>query len=320
VKGPVSLQILDEAISWQLRLGSGESRPDDEAAFARWHAAHSEHARAWSQLGMLDRSLAGAAPKAARGALLRSPGETRRKVRRLAGTGLSLLLVGALALGVGNRYTPVRYAFSDLVTATGEQRELRLPDNTRLVLNSRTAVDVRFDAEQRRIVLLSGEILVETAHGDSRPFIVETVEGRLRALGTRFLVERDDGDSTLLSVLQSAVAARPERLPDERVINQGQQVRVHADGFDTLKTNSATADAWTHGMLVVDNVRLADLIDQLARYSPGHLAVDPELADLRITGSFPLKNIDLALSSLEPTLPVRIEKHSQWWSRVVPRD
>jgi len=160
---------------------------------------------------------------------------------------------------------------------------------------------------------------VETAHGDSRPFIVETDEGRLRALGTRFLVERDEGDSTLLSVLQSAVAARPEQLPGERVINQGQQVRLRADGFGNVEANSATADAWTHGMLVVDNVRLSELIEQLARYSPGYLAVDPKLADLRITGSFPLQNIDLALGSLEPTLPVRIEKHGPWWSRVVPR-
>ena len=319
MKGPVSLRVLDEAISWQLRLGSGETRPDDEAAFARWHAAHSEHARAWSQLGMLDRRLAGAAPKAARTALLRSPGESRRKVRRLAGTGLSLLLVGVLALGIGNRYLPVRYAFADLVTATGEQRELRLPDNTLLKLDSRTAVDVRFDATQRRIVLLSGEILVETAHGDSRPFLVETDDGRLRALGTRFLVERDDADGTRLSVLQSAVAARPAQLADERVIPQGQQVRMRADGFDAVAPNRAGADAWTRGMLVVDNVRLADLIDQLARYSPGYLTLDPALADLRITGSFPLTNIDLALGALEPTLPVRIEKHGRWWSRVVPR-
>lgn len=319
MSGPVSLRILDEAITWQLRLGSGEARPDDEAAFAHWHAAHSEHARAWSQLGMLDRSLAGAGPKPARNALLRSPREVRQKVRRITGTGLSLLLIGALLLGVGNRYTPVRYAFSDLVTGTGEQRELRLPDNTLLQLNSRTAVDVRFDAEQRRIVLRSGEIMVETAHGDSRPFIVETDDGRLRALGTRFLVERDGGGGTLLSVLQSAVAARPEQLPDEKVISQGQHVRLRPDGLGPVEANSATADAWTHGMLVVDNVRLADLVARLSRYSPGYLGVDPALADLRITGSFPLKNIDLALSSLEPTLPVRIEKHGQWWARVVPR-
>ncbi|MNM96594.1 fec operon regulator FecR [compost metagenome] len=240
MNGPVPLRVLDEAIAWQLRLGSGEAQAEDEAAFARWHAEHSEHARAWSQLGMLDRNLAAASTPAARGALLRSPGESRRKLRRLAGTGLSLLFAGALALTLGNHYLPVRYALADIVTHTGELREMRLPDNTLLQLNSRTAVDIRFDAGQRRIVLLSGEIMVQTAHGDARPFIVETRDGHLRALGTRFLVEREE-DGTLLSVLQSAVAARPELRPDEQVIKQGQHVLVRRDGLGPLEANSATA-------------------------------------------------------------------------------
>jgi len=318
MKGPVSVRILDEAIAWQLRLGSGEAHAEDEAAFAHWHAAHSEHARAWSQLGMLDRNLSAAAGPAARSALLRAPGESRRKLRRLAGTGLSLLLAGVLALGVGNRYLPLRYALADVVTGTGELRELRLPDDTLVQLDSRTALDIRFDASERRIVLLSGEIMVQTAHGDSRPFIVETRDGRLRALGTRFLVERQ-ADGTLLSVLQSAVAARPERGRDETVIPQGRHVLLRADGLGPLEANSATADAWTHGMLVADNMRLADLLEKLGQYRSGYLGLDPALADLRISGSFSLRDTDLALDSLPPSLPVRIERHGGWWTKVVPR-
>ena len=48
----------------------------------------------------------------------------------------------------------------------------------------------------------------------------------------------------------------------------------------------------------------------------GHLGVAPEVADLRITGSFPLHDTDLALSALLPTLPVQIEQHTQWWVTV----
>jgi ferric-dicitrate binding protein FerR (iron transport regulator) len=45
-------------------------------------------------------------------------------------------------------------------------------------------------------------------------------------------------------------------------------------------------------MLVLDNVRLGDMVSELNRYRRGHLGVDPDVADLRITGSFPLNNID----------------------------
>ena len=40
------------------------------------------------------------------------------------------------------------------------------------------------------------------------------------------------------------------------------------------------------------------------------------MADLRITGSFPLNNIELALNALLPTLPVQIKQHTPWWVTV----
>lgn len=73
-------------------------------------------------------------------------------------------------------------------------------------------------------------------------------------------------------------------------------------------------------MLVVDNARLADMLAELGRYRAGHVGVDPKVADLRITGSFPLADTDLALKALLPTLPVQIEQHTQWWVTVLARD
>ena len=57
--------------------------------------------------------------------------------------------------------------------------------------------------------------------------------------------------------------------------------------------------------------RLGDLVHELGRYRRGHLGVAPEVADLRITGSFPLHDTDKALSALLPTLPVQIERQGQ---------
>jgi transmembrane sensor len=185
---PVSAQVLDAAIAWQLSLDSGS--PLEREEFAKWHAAHEEHARAWRQLGMLDQRF-NVASGPARAALLQSREGIRRRVRKL-GSGLaSVLAVIGLALFAGDRYLPLDYWLADQRTATGEQRTLRLADGTVLNLNTHSAVDVRFDARQRLIVLQEGEIMVETGHGDARPFIVETREGSMRALGTRFLVKRE---------------------------------------------------------------------------------------------------------------------------------
>ncbi|KOY04009.1 FecR domain-containing protein [Pseudomonas nunensis] len=313
---PVSAQVLDAAIAWQLSLDSGS--PIEREEFAKWHAAHEEHARAWRQLGMLDQRFS-VASGPARTALLQSRESIRRRVRKL-GSGLaSVVAVIGLALFAGDRYLPIDYWLADQRTATGEQRTLRLADGTVINLNTHSAVDVRFDEKQRRIILQEGEILVETGHGDARPFIVETREGSMRALGTRFLVKRED-EGTRLSVLKSAVAAHPESSLEEQILREGQQVLMRSNGLGPIVALNLGADAWTRGMLVVDNARLEDLVHELGRYRRGHLGVAPEIADLRITGSFPLHDTDKALSALLPTLPVQIEQHTPWWVTVAKAD
>jgi transmembrane sensor len=313
---PVSAQVLDAAIAWQLSLDSGN--PVEREEFAKWHAAHEEHARAWRQLGMLDQRFS-VASGPARTALLQSRESIRRRVRKLGSGVASIVAVIGLALFAGDRYLPIDYWLADQRTATGEQRTLRLTDGTLINLNTHSAVDVRFDEKQRLIILQEGEILVETGHGDARPFIVETREGSMRALGTRFLVKREE-EGTRLSVLKSAVAAHPGSSPEEQILREGQQVLMRSNGLRPIVALNLGADAWTRGMLVVDNTRLEDLVHELGRYRRGYLGVAPEIADLRITGSFPLHDTDLALSALLPTLPVQIEQHTPWWVTVAKAD
>lgn len=313
---PVSSQVLDAAIAWQLCLDCGQGSEAEREEFAKWYAASEEHARAWMQLGMLDHRFVGTTGPA-RSALLRSREGVGRKVRKLGRGVAGVAIALGLTLFLGDRYLPVNYWLADQRTATGEQRTIRLSDNTLIRLNTHSALDVRFDARQRRVILQEGEIFVETgSHDDSRPFIVETDEGSMRALGTKFLVKRRD-DGTLLSVLQSAVAAHPQAADTEMILREGQQMLIQRHSLGPMVALAPGADAWMRGMLVVDNAPLKDVIAELARYRAGHLGVAPEVADLRITGSFPLKDTDLALKALMPTLPVEIEQRTHWWVTVV---
>ena len=311
---PVSARVLEAAIAWKLNLDEGSGTPDERSEFMRWHAASEEHARAWRQLGSLDQRVS-AAVGPARQALLQSRSGLRRRIGKV-GNGLAgTFLLGALLAWIGAPSLSPSYWLADQRTATGELRTLRLEDGTLLSLNSHTAVDIDYEGEQRLIVLHQGEISIETGHQDPRPLLVRTDDGRLRPLGTRFLVRRE-AQGTRLEVLQSAVAAMPGNSGDEQVLREGQQVLMDANGLGEVGAVAVGADAWTRGMLVVDNVRLADLVAALGQYRSGYLSVADEVADLRVTGSFPLSNTDLALASLMPALPVKIERHTRWWVTV----
>ena len=314
----VSASVLDAAIAWQLCLGSGETDAEQEREFAFWLAAHPEHRRVWQQLQGLDGQLAAASAGPVRQALLQHP--RRRSLKRMGGTVLSLVFAGALLLGLLGQQRPLSDYLADERTARGEQRELWLADRSQVRLNSASALDIDFSGSERLLHLHSGEILVQTARGsDTRPFVVVTEQGRLRALGTRFLVRRE-GDHTRLTVLESAVAAQPAEASGTRIIEAGQQVLMQRRRLGVSQVAPPAADAWSRGMLVVESQRLGDLLATLGEYRKGYLGVDPSIADLRISGSFPLHDSDLALAALPPSLPVRIERLSDWWVRVVPAE
>ncbi len=316
---PVSSQVLDAAIAWQLCLDCGQGSEAEHEEFAKWYAASEEHARAWMQLGMVDQRFVHTTGPA-RSALMRSREGFGRQVRKLGRGVAGFALALGLTLFLGDRLLPMDYWLADQRTATGEQRTIRLSDNTLIRLNTHSALDIRFDAKQRRVILQEGEIFVETgSHEDPRPFIVETDQGQMRALGTRFLVKRRD-DGTLLSVLQSAVAVHPQASANEMILREGQQMLIQRHSLGPMVAIAPGADAWMRGMLVVDNARLKDVIAEISRYRQGHLGVAPEVADLRITGSFPLGDTDLALKALTPTLPVEIEARTHWWVTVVASD
>ncbi|WP_369989286.1 FecR domain-containing protein [Pseudomonas xanthosomatis] len=310
---PVSSQVLEAAIAWKLCLDQGSGTPDERNEFMRWHAAHEEHARAWLQLGLLDQRVSAAAGPA-RNALLQSRSGMRQRLGGLAG----MLVLGGLLAWAGLPSLSASYWLADQRTGTGELRTLRLEDGTLLSLNTHTAVDIDYQGDERVIVLHQGEISVETGHDDPRPLQVRTDDGRLRPLGTRFLVKREAA-GTRLEVLQSQVAAKPHNSGDEQVLGEGRQVLMSADGLGPVEPVAAGADAWTRGMLVVDNVPLKDLLATLGQYRNGHLGVSDEVADLRVSGSFPLTDTDLALASLLPALPVKIERHTPWWVTVSAR-
>jgi transmembrane sensor len=313
----VSARVLDEAIAWQLCLDSGEASEQQRNDFADWLAAHPEHGLVWRRLGGIDQQLYAASAPMARRALLQGNASRRRSLRRLGGGALGLLLATGVTLLAQQR--PLGDYFADYHTASGEQRDLLLTDRSQIRLNSRSALDIEFDDNERRLHLRSGEILIQTANGDARPFIVDTDQGRLRALGTRFLVRRD-GAATELIVLQSAVAARPLAGSQERIIHSGEQVRMDSQHLSASSPAPVGADAWSRGMLVADNLPLQHLIDQLGEYHSGFLSLDPSLAGLRISGSFPLHDSDKALAALALSLPVRAERLGPWWTRVVPAE
>jgi len=177
-------------------------------------------------------------------------------------------------------------------------------------------VNQDYSVRQRRLHLVVGEIHIDTAADPSRPFVVETPPGRLRALGTRFTV-RLDGEQTFLAVYEGAVEVRTHQ-GTEATLQARQQVRFGPQGIDAIQPANPAREAWRRGVLMAQDMTLRELVAELRRYRHGHLGLDPEVADLRVFGNFPLTDTDDTLDMLAAALPVRIRRTLPWWVSIEP--
>lgn len=313
--------VVDAAVEWLVHLWSGTATAESRADWQRWRAAHPQHEQAWQQIEATDtrlrgRSTAGMVTAATAVSTLAGPASPRR---RHTLRGIGGLAAGGIAAWLGYEQLPWRGWGADLRTARGEQRSTTLPDGTRIVLNTGSALDVRYTAGLRRLHLREGEVLVTTAHDGAaqppRPFVVDTPAGHIRALGTRFTV-RHDGGASEVAVYEGAVELSPLDRPDATVrVDAGQSARLTPRAA-TAPSAGPVEPAWPEGVLVASDMRLADFAAELQRYRGGMVSVAPEVAHLRLSGVFPLADTDRILQSLAQVLPVEVRIPVRYWVRI----
>lgn len=316
--GRIAPRVLDDAVEWFLRLSSGVASEADRQAWQAWRQADPEHERAWQRTESVTRRF-DALPKS----MLPVLGQPRSPARRRALGKLVLLASASGAAWLACRDEAWRGWTAQHRTSTGERRAVLLADQSRVLLNAATAMDVRFDAGQRLLALHAGEILVETAadpQAPPRPFIVRTPEGSIAALGTRFVVRRDDGLSAV-QVLEGAVRVAPAgAAPDDaRLVRAGMGLRFTGARADQPEPYAGDPAAWQHGMLQVDSMPLQDFLQELRRYRRGWVDCAPEVARLPISGAFPLADTDRVLATVADTLNLDLRYRTRYWVSMRPR-
>jgi transmembrane sensor len=311
---------MERAAEWFALLSSGAATPQEQAAWRAWLDEHPDHRGAWRYVERVSQRFvplqAGASSRVAAQALQRT--RALRQPRRRALAMLALFgTLGVTAWRVPVLRDTIAGLASDYRNPVGAPRLVRLADGTQVWLNSGSAIDVDYGPALRRVVLTAGEILVETA-GDSRPLVVDTPQGRMRALGTRYTVRRD-GDETLLAVYAGAVEIRLDAGGEPRVIEAGRQTRFTASRIASEAAADPAREAWTRGLLLARDLTLEEVVAELGRYRLGHLSLDPAVAGLRVYGGFPLQDTDHALALLANALPIEIRRPLPWWLSIGPR-
>ncbi|WP_159999276.1 FecR family protein [Roseomonas sp. 18066] len=314
-----SAEMVRVAAGWHALLDDDAATAADAARCRAWRAEHPGHAEAFRRLaallGRVDGFAADAPARQALQAGLAAGAQgsaPRRRMARAAGGAVAVLALLATA-GLPD-WTSLLASHRSGTAVT----RLVLADGSAVALDADTAFDTDFDGSGRRIRLHRGRILVEVARDPSRPLTIETPQGTLRALGTRFSAAREE-DRTVVAVEESAVrACAPAGACLE--LHPGQGARLEARQVLGPFPVPAQDSAWAQGQLVVEDRPLSEVLATLARYRPGLLRYDAvALAGLSVSGVLPLGDTDRALAALAATLPIEISRRTGFWVTVERR-
>jgi transmembrane sensor len=220
-------------------------------------------------------------------------------------------------------------------TTVGEQREIHLPDGSRIELNTDSLVRVDSSTRLREVYLLSGEALFDVKHNAALPFLVHVNGTLIEDLGTQFSVHRR-GDATTVSVIEGLVQVSADdkassttpradlsRVPDVVVTTKefqplrkptrivaGEEVSIVADGalMQRRALDVAQATAWRHGRVAFNGATLDEIVSEFNRYNVRKIRIHGEaLRERRYTGVFDARDPESFIDYLREDTGIEIE-------------
>lgn len=300
-------EIRQEAARWITERDAELLTPDDEKALTAWLDADPLHAAAYARLSGTWAAMGSASVKTefrprAKMLPFRRPARPRQWMGGALAACLALVVIGTA------QDWPTRLR-ADAMTETGERRTVPLADGSIVHLNTGSAITIDYSDGQRIIHLLKGEAAFTVAPDPARPFSVDAGEGATTALGTRFIVRRDGGDTDVTVTEHSVRVVWPiEGATQEQgvVVKEGQTVRYGAGAaIAPQAADLDAASAWTRGRLVFVDRPLGDVVAELNRYHPGYIRIiGADLAKRRFSGVFPLDDTLGVLDAIQQSLGI----------------
>jgi transmembrane sensor len=284
--------IVAEAALWVTRLHGPHRDSTLESGFRRWltddprHAAAFELATdAWQRSGNVATSL----PMRSEHLAPRFP-RLKFASAVLASTAITCVVVLAALHFLRD---------GTFATGPGEQRILTLSDGTQVTMNANSRMLVQFNNHVRKVALAAGEVSFDVAKHQARPFAVVIGNRKVVALGTSFMVRRDEPDAGAFTVtlLEGRVAVEPLSLPDQlpeqsaaavRLLKPGERLRFADHSPETVDSPSIErVTAWRRGLLIFDDASLSEAAAEFNRYGPVKIAIgDADIGKIRVGGVF----------------------------------
>lgn len=221
---------------------------------------------------------------------------------------------------ITQNFTADQNPINQLIVPFGKSSSIVLPDGTLAYLNagSRLIFPPVFSGTKREVFLV-GEGYFDVAPNPAKPFIVQTTDLDVKALGTQFNVSAYPDENKIEVVLTegkvNASQNNPSIFKESRDMKPNDMLRYNRgnEHFEINQVKTENYTSWHAGYINFESIELSKLTTKLERYYDVSIRfANPETAKKKITGKLQLKSdIGDMLNILASTTELTIIKENE---------
>ncbi|MCH2039016.1 MAG: FecR domain-containing protein [Saccharospirillaceae bacterium] len=320
-----------QAVEYMVEVQTGDNPEAVLRQVADWCQQHPDNAQAWRHIQQTNNQFSNLSQLGGQSLIQDVILQDNTVSRRDSVKALTLLLFCGSGSWLAAEQLPWRIWKADHRTAVGEQKTLTFAGH-KVTLNTDSAVNLKQSGQSAAVHLVDGEILLSAGQAPAAStelnITAEALNCSIRGYEAEFSLYQHNRQCRL-SVLagrveifipsqsgsSTAVSGAPQLLT---AAEAGEQLILKGSQLLNRSEVESNALAWRRGMLVVSSMRLEDFLAEVSRYRRGTLRCAAQIADLKVSGSYPLENTDRILSALENVLPVKMQYMTRYFVTAQP--
>ncbi|MFA6789607.1 MAG: FecR domain-containing protein [Arcobacteraceae bacterium] len=228
--------------------------------------------------------------------------------RKIAMAAMFLLCIGFGSYHYYEFTTPI-YSKS-FISINQVQNNLILPDNSKIVMDVHSNMNIYFYKNSREVNFLEGRAVFYVAKDKEKPFIIKTKNAKIEVVGTAFEVSNIK-EKLSVKVKEGVVKVFLDK--KTVLLKQGEQIISNETDIVNLgETELETIASWEKGFLTFNKTSLKDTLDEFSRYMDIQAEYQSEdVQNTAITGKFSINDFDKFLAALPKIYAIKVENKQE---------
>lgn len=204
--------------------------------------------------------------------------------------------------------------YNQLVIPRGKRSVLTFSDGSKVWVNAGTRViyPTEFEKDKREIYV-DGEIYIEVARDEERPFYVRTKDMNVRVLGTKFNVTAYESEP-IRSVVLAQGCVQVETTQTSKAILAPNQMFSSVEGKENIsQVDVEQMISWVNGLYCFNSADLGIVLKRLSTYYGINVEFDSALSKIKCSGKIDLKdNFETVINGLTFVAPISYAYDGQY--------